>query len=309
LIDIDAGQTNPLLALRLTLSGCWSELERKRLRLKSLPKRYKNKIGQVTQMTKRYATLVVHKVSAGVQLIELNRPEALNSLTTAMLGELSVVMDLAEAEDDIRVLVLTGNRKAFAAGADIKEMAERDLVGILNDPRQQHWQRISRFPKPLVAAVNGVCLGGGCELAMHADIILAGADARFGQPEINLGIMPGAGGTQRLLRAVGKSMAMQMVLTGEPITARQAQQSGLVSEITQPELTVERALAVAASIACKAPLAVRLAKESVLKGMDTDLASGLRFERHAFTILAGTADRKEGIAAFQEKRKPEFNGQ
>lgn len=260
-------------------------------------------------MTKRYATLVVHKVSAGVQLIELNRPEALNSLTTAMLGELSVVMDLAEAEDDIRVLVLTGNRKAFAAGADIKEMAERDLVGILNDPRQQHWQRISRFPKPLVAAVNGVCLGGGCELAMHADIILAGADARFGQPEINLGIMPGAGGTQRLLRAVGKSMAMQMVLTGEPITARQAQQSGLVSEITQPELTVERALAVAASIACKAPLAVRLAKESVLKGMDTDLASGLRFERHAFTILAGTADRKEGIAAFQEKRKPEFNGQ
>ena len=254
-------------------------------------------------------TLIVGTPNRGVQQITLNRPEALNALNTRLLGELSAVLDAAEANDDIRVVVLTGSRRAFAAGADIKEMAERDLVGILNDPRQQHWQRITRFPKPVIAAVNGFCLGGGCELAMHADIIIAGEDARFGQPEINLGIMPGAGGTQRLLRAVGKSMAMQMVLTGDAISARQAQQSGLVSEITQPEFTVERALAVAASIARKAPLAVRLAKESVLKGMDTDLASGLRFERHAFTVLAGTADRNEGIAAFQEKRKPEFNGQ
>ena len=254
-------------------------------------------------------TLIVGTPNRGVQQITLNRPEALNALNTRLLGELSTVLDAAEANDDIRVVVLTGGRRAFAAGADIKEMAERDLVGILNDPRQQHWQRITRFPKPVIAAVNGFCLGGGCELAMHADIIIAGEDARFGQPEINLGIMPGAGGTQRLLRAVGKSMAMQMVLTGDAISARQAQQSGLVSEITQPEFTVERALAVAASIARKAPLAVRLAKESVLKGMDTDLASGLRFERHAFTVLAGTADRNEGIAAFQEKRKPEFNGQ
>lgn len=254
-------------------------------------------------------TLIVGTPNAGVQQITLNRPQALNALNTQLLGELSAVLDAAEANDDVRAVVLTGSPRAFAAGADIKEMAERDLVGILNDPRQQHWQRITRFPKPVIAAVNGFCLGGGCELAMHADIIIAGEDARFGQPEINLGIMPGAGGTQRLLRAVGKSMAMQMVLTGDAITARQAQQSGLVSEITQPEFTVERALAVAASIARKAPLAVRLAKESVLKGMDTDLASGLRFERHAFTVLAGTADRNEGIAAFQEKRKPEFNGQ
>ncbi len=254
-------------------------------------------------------TLIVGAPSNGVQLVTLNRPEALNALNTQLLGELSAVLDAAEASDDVRAVVLTGSSRAFAAGADIKEMAERDLVGILNDPRQQHWQRITRFPKPVIAAVNGFCLGGGCELAMHADIIIAGEDARFGQPEINLGIMPGAGGTQRLLRAVGKSMAMQMVLTGDAISARQAQQSGLVSEITQPEFTVERALAVAASIARKAPLAVRLAKESVLKGMDTDLASGLRFERHAFTVLAGTADRNEGIAAFQEKRKPEFNGQ
>jgi enoyl-CoA hydratase len=160
----------------------------------------------------------------------------------------------------------------------------------------------------LVAAVNGYALGGGCELAMHADILIAGSDARFGQPEINLGIMPGAGGTQRLLRAVGKSMAMQMVLTGEPIDARQAQQAGLVSEVTEPELTVERALAIAQRIAAKAPLAVRLAKEALLKAQDTDLASGLRFERHAFTLLAGTQDRAEGIAAFQEKRQPRFTG-
>jgi enoyl-CoA hydratase len=205
-------------------------------------------------------------------------------------------------------VVLTGSRKAFAAGADINEMAERDLVGILNDPRLAAWQRITAFSKPLVAAVNGYALGGGCELAMHADILIAGSDARFGQPEINLGIMPGAGGTQRLLRAVGKSMAMQMVLTGEPIDARQAQQAGLVSEVTEPELTVERALAIAQRIAAKAPLAVRLAKEALLKAQDTDLASGLRFERHAFTLLAGTQDRAEGIAAFQQKRQPRFTG-
>ena len=253
-------------------------------------------------------TLVVHAPGNGVQLIELNRPQALNALTTELLAELAAVMDMAEQSDDVRVLVLTGSRKAFAAGADINEMAERDLVGILNDPRQQHWQRITRFSKPLIAAVNGFCLGGGCELAMHADILIAGHDAQFGQPEINLGIMPGAGGTQRLLRAVGKSLTMQMVLTGQPISAVQALQAGLISELTQPELTVERALEMATVIAGKAPLAVRLAKEAVLRGMDTDLATGLRFERQAFTVLAGTDDRNEGIAAFREKRKPGFSG-
>ncbi len=161
----------------------------------------------------------------------------------------------------------------------------------------------------MIAAVNGYALGGGCELAMHADILIAGEDAQFGQPEINLGIMPGAGGTQRLLRAVGKSLAMQMVLSGEPISARRALEAGLVSEITPPELTVERALQIATTIANKAPLAVRLAKEALLKAQDLDLASGLRFERHAFTLLAGTADRNEGIRAFQEKRPARFNGQ
>ncbi|GAB7532109.1 2,3-dehydroadipyl-CoA hydratase [Pseudomonas sp. 3A(2025)] len=254
-------------------------------------------------------TLAVTAPCAGVRLITLQRPQALNALNTELLGELAAELEHAERDSDTRAVVITGSRKAFAAGADINEMAERDLVGILNDPRVAYWQRIAAFRKPLIAAVNGFCLGGGCELAMHADILIAGEDARFGQPEINLGIMPGAGGTQRLLHAVGKSLAMQMVLTGQPIDARHAQRVGLVSEVTQPEFTVDRALAIASSIAEKAPLAVRLAKEALLKAQDLDLASGLRFERQAFTVLAGTADRREGIQAFQEKRRANFTGQ
>ena len=252
--------------------------------------------------------LLTVEVLEQVRLITLQRPEALNALNTQLLSELAEQLGIADADAATRAVVITGSRKAFAAGADINEMAERDLVGILNDPRLAAWQRITAFSKPLIAAINGYALGGGCELAMHADILIAGSDARFGQPEINLGIMPGAGGTQRLLRAVGKSLAMQMVLTGEPIDARQAQLARLVSEVTEPELTVERALAIAQRIASKAPLAVRLAKEALLKAQDTDLASGLRFERHAFTLLAGTQDRAEGIAAFQEKRQPRFTG-
>lgn len=252
--------------------------------------------------------LAVETLGGGVRLITLQRPQALNALTTALLAELAQALAEAEADPHTQAVVLTGNRKAFAAGADLKEMAERDLTGILNDPRQSSWEQIRRFSKPLIAAVNGFALGGGCELAMHADIIIAGEDARFGQPEINLGIMPGAGGTQRLPRTVGKSLAMQMVLTGEAIDARHALRAGLVSEVTQPELVVERALQLARLIAGKAPLALRLAKEALLKAMDTDLASGLRLERHAFTVLAGTRDREEGIAAFQEKRPAQFSG-
>ncbi|MFJ4156190.1 2,3-dehydroadipyl-CoA hydratase PaaF [Pseudomonas sp. NPDC089752] len=250
----------------------------------------------------------VQATEDGVRLVTLHRPDALNALCTDLLAELAAELDTAETDELTRAMVITGSRKAFAAGADIREMAERDLIGMINDPRVAHWQRIAAFSKPLVAAVNGYALGGGCELVMCADIVIAGSDARFGQPEINLGIIPGAGGTQRLLRAVGKPLAMQMVLTGEAIDASHALQAGLISEITQPELTVERALQVARSIAAKAPLAVRLAKEALLKAGDTDLASGLRFERHAFTLLAGTADRDEGIRAFQEKRPAQFKG-
>ena len=255
------------------------------------------------------SNLIVQAPADGVRLITLHRPQPLNALNTALLEELAAELDAADQDPEIRAVVITGSRKAFAAGADINEMAQRDLVGILNDPRVAHWQRIAGFGKPLIAAVNGFALGGGCELVMCADIVIAGSDARFGQPEINLGIIPGAGGTQRLLRAVGKPLAMQMVLSGEAIDARHALQAGLVSEVTEPELTVERALQVARAIAAKAPLAVRLAKEALLKAMDTDLASGLRFERHAFTVLAGTRDRDEGIRAFQEKRTPTFTGE
>lgn len=252
--------------------------------------------------------LLIQGPEKGVRLFTLNRPEALNALNTALLGELSAALDDAEADPATRAVVITGSEKAFAAGADINEMAARDLVGILEDPRQAHWQRITHFPKPIIAAINGFALGGGCELAMHADILIAGENARFGQPEINLGIMPGAGGTQRLCRAVGSSLAMQLVLTGEQINAERALQAGLISEICPTELTVERAIKIAEIIATKAPLAVRLAKEAVHKAEDTDLATGLRFERHAFTLLAGTADRSEGLKAFQEKRKPQFKG-
>ena len=252
--------------------------------------------------------LLIHGPEKGVLLLTLNRPKALNALNTALLGELSAALDTAEADTSIGAVVITGSERAFAAGADINEMAARDLVGILEDPRVAHWQRISRFSKPIVAAINGFALGGGCELAMHADILIAGENARFGQPEITLGIMPGAGGTQRLTRAVGSAIAMHMALTGEQISAQRALQAGLISEICPTELTIERAMQIAQTIASKAPLAVRLTKEAVHKASDLDLAAGLRFERHAFTILAGTADRAEGLKAFQEKRQPKFTG-
>ncbi|WP_421840368.1 2,3-dehydroadipyl-CoA hydratase PaaF [Marinobacter algicola] len=253
--------------------------------------------------------LLVDAPEQGVQVLTLNRPDVLNALNTDLLNNLSKALDDAEADPEVRAIVITGNQKAFAAGADINEMAARDLVGILEDPRVAHWERIARFTKPIIAAVNGFALGGGCELAMHADILIAGENARFGQPEINLGIMPGAGGTQRLTRKVGEALAMHMALTGEQINATRALQAGLVSEISQPELTVERAIEIGQTIARKAPIAVRLTKESVRKAADMSLSDGLRFERHAFTLLAGTADRQEGLDAFREKRSPRFNGQ
>ncbi|GGB83903.1 2,3-dehydroadipyl-CoA hydratase [Marinobacterium zhoushanense] len=246
--------------------------------------------------------------SNGVLTIQLHRPEALNALNTALLRELADTLDNAAADSAVRAVVITGGSRAFAAGADIREMADLDLLGVMNDPRPQYWARISAFAKPIIAAVNGFALGGGCELVMHADIVIASRDARFGQPEIKLGIIPGAGGTQRLIRAVGRSLASQMVLTGEPITAQRAYDAGLVSELTEPELTLERAQQIAASIAAQAPLAVRQAKDVLLRSQETHLAAGLAYERKAFTLLAATEDRNEGIQAFIEKRRPEYKG-
>lgn len=200
-------------------------------------------------------------------------------------------------------------KKVFAAGADIKEMADLSPVGIWKDKRPQHWNSIKAFQKPFIAAVNGYCLGGGMELAMCADIIIAGEDAQFGQPEINLGIIPGAGGTQRLIRSVGKSLAMKMILSGEFIKAGDALTAGLVAEVTQPELTLKRATALAKTIASKSPIAVRVAKEAILAAYETPLSQGLELERKAFLFLASTDDRQEGIQAFMAKRPPQFKGQ
>jgi len=259
-------------------------------------------------MQHEYQDILVSEVTDGVVTITLNRPEAYNALRTQLLSELADVLQSCTDDDSVRAVVVTGNEKVFAAGADIKEMAALDAVGVLNDPRVLHWRRIAQFPKPLIAAVNGFALGGGCELVMHADIVIAGDNAQFGQPEINLGIIPGAGGTQRLIRTVGKSMAMQLVLSGEFISAHQARDFGLVSEVTIPERSLERATELARKIATKPPIAVRQAKEVLLKAYDTTLDSGLSLERKAFTLLAATEDRNEGIAAFMEKRKPNFTG-
>ena len=251
---------------------------------------------------------LVYTAQDGVATLTLNRPEARNALNNALLSEVTTALEAAAADDAVRVAIITGGPKVFAAGADIKEMAALDMVGVMNDPRPGYWRRIAAFPKPLIAAVNGYALGGGCELMMHADIVVAGEDAQFGQPEINLGIIPGAGGTQRLLRTVGKALAMKMVLAGEFIDAPTALRAGLVAEVVPPDQVLTRAGELAVKIAAKGPIAVCLAKEALLKAYETTLESGLAFERKAFTLLAGTEDRREGIAAFMEKRTPEFKG-
>ncbi|MEZ5846979.1 MAG: enoyl-CoA hydratase-related protein [Geminicoccaceae bacterium] len=243
----------------------------------------------------------------GVLLIRFERHAVRNALCTAMLGEIAGILDAAEADAQTGAVVMSGG-EVFAAGADLKEMRDKSAVDALLDPRTHAWRRIAQFPKPLIAAVNGYALGGGLELAMHADIIIAGEGTRLGQPEVNLGIIPGAGGTQRLTQAVGKGLAMKMVLSGELIDAAEALRAGLVAEMVEVERTEERAVELAARIAGKPPLAVRLAKEAVLQASDRALAAGLAFERQAFTMLFATEDRAEGTAAFLEKRKPVFRG-
>ncbi|MHA1571312.1 MAG: enoyl-CoA hydratase-related protein [Alphaproteobacteria bacterium] len=240
--------------------------------------------------------------------MQLNRPKQLNALRVQLLTELSAALRAAEQDDEVRCVVLTGNERAFAAGADITELNAHDRVSILKDTRLSNWDAIRGFPKPLIAAVNGFALGGGCELAMHADIIIAGEDAQFGQPEINLGLIPGAGGTQRLPRTMGKSLAMKLILTGAFIGAKEAMASGLVAEVVPVELALPRALDLAATIASKAPIAMRMAKASVLRAYDSGLTAGLDYERRAFQVTFATEDKDEGTAAFIEKRKADFKG-
>ena len=259
-------------------------------------------------MTEVYATLLVTTAAEGVALITLNRPKVLNALASPVLQELVDCLDRLASDESVRAVVITGGMKVFAAGADLQEMASMNAVDLLNDQRPALWERIYRFPKPLIAAVNGFALGAGCELVLTADIVIAGSRAKFGQPEVNLGLMPGAGGTQRLIRAVDKSVAMKMVLTGEFISGKQAVELGLAAELTQSELTIERAIELAARIAKQPPLAVRQAKEALLHAFESHLPDGMKFERKAFCVLAASEDRNEGIAAFLEKRKPQFKG-
>jgi enoyl-CoA hydratase len=239
-----------------------------------------------------------------VLLLTLNRPAARNALNNALLMQLVNELEAAATDTSISVCVITGNARFFAAGADLNEMAEKNLAATLNDTRPQLWARLQAFNKPLIAAVNGYALGAGCELALLCDVVVAGENVRFGLPEITLGIMPGAGGTQRLIRSVGKSLASKMVLSGESITAQQAQQAGLVSDVFPSDLTLEYAL----QLARHSPLALQAAKQALRQSQEVALQAGLAQERQLFTLLAATEDRHEGISAFLQKRTPDFKG-
>ncbi len=252
--------------------------------------------------------LIIEEAAPAVRLVTLNRPQVRNAIHTAMLAELADYLGAAADDAAIRCVVVTGGPEVFAAGADLNEVAAMDRIGALDNPRGAHWNRISRFSKPLIAAVNGYALGGGNELAMICDIVIAGETAIFGQPEVRVGLLPGAGGTQQLPRMVGKSVAMKMVLAGEPIDASTALAAGLVAEVTPPDVTIARAVELAGTIAQRAPVAVRLAKEAVLEAEQNTLAAGLAFERRAYAYLFSTDDMQEGVAAFREKRRPQFRG-
>ena len=259
-------------------------------------------------MTDEALILVERDEERRVALLRFNRPKQLNALNGQVMDELCSALEAMDHDDAIRVLVVTGNERAFAAGADIGEMANASPIDMLRTNRIAQWDRVRRIGKPVIAAVAGWCLGGGCELAMTLDLIVAAESARFGQPEINIGVIPGAGGTQRLTRAVGKSVAMELILTGEPIDAREAHRLGLVARVVPDELLVEDALALAARIATKSPLALRLAKEAVNAAYEMSLTDALAHERRLFYLLFASDDQKEGMAAFLEKRDPDFKG-
>jgi enoyl-CoA hydratase len=256
----------------------------------------------------QYANIKLEPTHEGVALVRLNRPQVLNALNQATMDDLVSALGRLAEDDAVRAVVLTGSDRAFAAGADIAELAGKSVPDMLAGYRFTQWQRLREFPKPLIAAVRGPALGGGLELAMLCDIIVAAEDARFGQPEINLGLMPGAGGTQRLTRAVGKSLAMEMVLNARLLSASEALRQGLVSRVVPSERCLNEALQLAAEIAARAPVAVRLAKKSVLRAFDTTLEVGLEAERHDFYLLFSTEDAREGTAAFLEKRSPGWSG-
>ena len=245
----------------------------------------------------------------GVALITLDRPEVLNALNFALIAELTDALERLDQDDACRAVVITGSgERAFAAGADIKELAQQTPTSLTVDDHFHRWERIKRIRKPIVAAVRGFALGGGCELAMTCDLIVAGEDAQFGQPEIKLGVMPGAGGTQRMTRAIGKAKAMELVLTGRTMGAREAEAHGLVTSVVPSEATVPAALELATRIAAMPPVAVMSAKAAVNRAEELPLEAGLEFERRSFYLLFDSEDQKEGMAAFGEKRSPQWRG-
>jgi len=245
----------------------------------------------------------------GVAVVTLDRPEVLNALDFALIRELTDALEALDVDPACRAIVITGaGESAFAAGADIRELATQTPTTMFSGNEFHRWERIKRIRTPLIAAVRGVALGGGCELAMMCDMIVAADDARFGQPEITLGVMPGAGGTQRLTRAIGKAKAMELVLTGATLSAREAEERGLVTRIVPAADVTTAALDLAARIAAMPPVAVRAAKEAVNRAFEVSLEAGLEFERRAFYLLFDTDDAKEGLAAFSEKRKPSWKG-
>jgi len=241
-----------------------------------------------------------------VGLVTLNRPQALNALNKTTLDEVVAAVSEMDTDPEVGAVVLTGSAKAFAAGADIKEMQSKDYMDMYASDWFRGWEDLTRLRIPLIAAVSGFALGGGCELAMMCDIIIAGDNAKFGQPEINLGVIPGMGGSQRLTRAVGKAKAMDMVLTGRMMDAAEAERSGLVSRVVPAEDVVAEALKAAEVIAAKSKPVAMVAKEAVNAAFETGLAQGVLFERRIFHSLFATADQKEGMAAFSEKRQPDF---
>ena len=252
-----------------------------------------------------YETIIV-ETRGHVGLIRLNRPQALNALNSALIRELSQAVDAFEADSDIRCMLITGSEKAFAAGADIKEMVDKTFNEAFLGNFMASWHRVAQARKPTIAAVAGFALGGGCELAMQCDIIIAADNAKFGQPEIKLGVIPGIGGTQRFTRAVGKAKAMDIMLTGRMMDAAEAERSGLVARIVPAASLMEEAMKVAETIASMSLPSVLAAKEAVNAAFETSLAEGVRFERSIFHSLFATADQKEGMAAFIAKRPPKF---
>lgn len=244
-----------------------------------------------------------------VGIARLNRPKVLNALNLELMEQLIEALETFDADPEIHVMVLAGNERAFAAGADIGDMAEASTFEMFRRDQFARWERIRRIKKPIIAAVSGFALGGGCELMMLCDIIVASESSRIGQPEINIGVMPGAGGTQRLTRAVGKALSMDVVLSGRFLTGKEALAHGLVSRVVPREHFFTEAMKIAHGMATKPPLALQLAKESVLKSFESSLSEGLEYERKLFYMLFSTDDQKEGMKAFMEKRRPKFQGQ